>query len=71
MAHGDHAGMYETSYILAARPELVAMENLARADLPWFCTRPENPSRQGNTALGEAMFTAVVDAWERALRAWR
>lgn len=71
VARGDHAGLYETSYILAARPDLVEMQALDTGPLPWFCTRPENPSHQGNAALGEEMFAAMVHAWEAALRAWR
>jgi len=70
VARGDHAGLYETSYILAARPGLVEMDELVGEALPWFCTRPENPSRQGSAALGEEMFAAMVNAWEAALRAW-
>lgn len=70
VAGGDHAGLYETSYLLAARPDLVEMDRL-QGELPWFCTRPENPSADGTAELGERMFAAMVDAWEAELRGWR
>ncbi|NLG52072.1 MAG: creatininase family protein [Chloroflexi bacterium] len=71
VAGGDHAGLYETSYLLAARPDLVEMDRLQAGGLPWFCTRPENPSAEGTAELGERMFAAMVGAWEAELRGWR
>lgn len=70
VAHGDHAGLYETSLLLAARGDLVALEKLEAAQLPWFCTRPENPSADASVQLGEAMLGAMVSAWEAELRVW-
>src|ERR1051326_8116907 len=35
-AGGDHAGFYETSLLLATRPELVEQERLG-PDAPWYC----------------------------------
>ena len=63
VARGDHAGLYETSYMLAARPDLVDMGTLDEGPLPWFCTCPENPSREATATLGDRMFGAMVDAW--------
>jgi creatinine amidohydrolase len=66
-ASGDHAGLYETSLLLAARPKLVDMDKL-QGDLPWFCTHSENPSIEGSAELGERMFRAMADAWVDELR---
>ncbi len=70
VASGDHAGLYETSLLLAARPDLVMMGKLDLGDLPWFCTRPENPSSGASAKLGKRMFEAMVAAWEAELSAW-
>ena len=61
-ASGDHAGLYETSLLLAIRPKLVDMSRLS-GDLPWFCSRPENPSAKATAELGERMLSAMTDAW--------
>ena len=62
-AQGDHAGYYETSFLLAAHPELVEQDRLG-PDAPWFCEldKPLN-SATATAAFGETMLNAVVNAW--------
>lgn len=62
----DHAGFYETSLLLAARPELVELERLGM-DAPWYCTSPESRARKASVEEGEHMWQAMVDAWVRKL----
>ena len=71
VAQGDHAGLYETAYILASRPDLVDMDRLNASGLPWFCTHPENPAAEATAELGERMLGAMVDAWVVELEGWR
>ncbi len=62
-ANGDHAGYYETSFLLAAHPEMVNQGRLA-ADSPWYCGMGKPLSSAAATAeFGERMLKAVVDAW--------
>jgi creatinine amidohydrolase/Fe(II)-dependent formamide hydrolase-like protein len=58
----DHAGLYETSLLLAAHPELVEMERLGM-DAPWYCTTADSKARKANLEAGESMWRAMVDAW--------
>jgi creatinine amidohydrolase/Fe(II)-dependent formamide hydrolase-like protein len=58
----DHAGFYETSLLLAARPELVDMEYLGM-DAPWYCTTDSSKARKASVEMGERMWQAMVDAW--------
>ena len=62
-AGGDHAGYNETSFLLAARPELVEQDRLGD-DPPWYCQQDETKnSYTANAEHGQAMIAAVVDAW--------
>ncbi len=63
----DHAGFYETSLLLAARPDLVEMERLGM-DAPWYCTTPNSKARQASVEAGERMWQAMVDAWVEKLQ---
>lgn len=66
-AMGDHAGYYETSFLLAARPELVEQERLDDT-APWYCHIGEEKSSSTATAeQGRAMLEAVVQAWVEEL----
>jgi creatinine amidohydrolase/Fe(II)-dependent formamide hydrolase-like protein len=58
----DHAGVHETSLLLAACPELVDMERLGMG-APWFCTAAGSKARQATAERGEAMWTHMVDGW--------
>lgn len=58
----DHAGYYETSLLLAARPELVEMERLGMG-APWYCTTSESRARQASVKAGERLWQAMVNAW--------
>jgi len=63
-AGGDHAGYNETSFLLAARPELVEQERLDIDTAPWYCRQNEDRSSwTANAEHGQAMVDAVVDAW--------
>lgn len=59
----DYAGYYETSFLLAAHPELVE-QKLLDADAPWYCEidKPLS-SATATAAFGEEMLAAVVAAW--------
>ena len=61
-ASGDHAGLYETSYMLAACGSQVDM-SLLNSDGPWYTLRPGNLSADATAARGEEMFEAMVAAW--------
>jgi creatinine amidohydrolase/Fe(II)-dependent formamide hydrolase-like protein len=63
----DHAGYYETSLLLAARPDLVEMERLGM-DAPWYCTTPDSRARSASVESGERMWRQMVDAWVDKLR---
>jgi creatinine amidohydrolase len=62
----DHAGFYETSLLLAARPDLVEMEKLGM-NAPWYCTTPDSRARAASAETGERMWQAMVDAWVEKL----
>ena len=64
----DHAGYYETSLLLAARPELVELGCLGM-DAPWYCATPDSRARAASAEAGERMWTAMVDAWVEKLSA--
>jgi creatinine amidohydrolase len=66
-ANGDHAGYYETSFLLAAHPQLVDQSQLS-VDAPWYCEmdKPRN-SATATAEFGEIMLKAVVDAWVNEL----
>jgi creatinine amidohydrolase len=66
-ADGDHAGYYETSFLLAAHPDLVDQSRLS-AGAPWYCKMDQPLSSASATAaFGQAMLDAVVEAWVRSL----
>jgi hypothetical protein len=65
----DHAGFYETSLLLAARPELVEMERLGM-DAPWYCTTADSKAREASVEAGAALWQAMVDAWVARLAAF-
>jgi creatinine amidohydrolase/Fe(II)-dependent formamide hydrolase-like protein len=65
---GGHAGRFETSLLLAARPDCVDMSKLSSQELPWFCT--EYPAAEATRELGERALEAMAAAWEAELRAW-
>jgi creatinine amidohydrolase len=62
----DHAGFYETSLLLASRPELVELERLGM-DAPWYCTASDSRARLASVEAGERMWQAMVDAWVEKL----
>jgi creatinine amidohydrolase/Fe(II)-dependent formamide hydrolase-like protein len=62
----DHAGYYETSLLMAARPDLVEMDRLGMG-APWYTTTPESKAREASAEAGERMWAAMVDAWLRKL----
>jgi creatinine amidohydrolase len=66
----DHAGLYETSLLLAAHPELVEMDQLGMS-APWYCTMPDSRAREASIEEGERMWNAMVDAWVAKLRLLR
>jgi creatinine amidohydrolase len=66
-AGGDHAGFYETSLLLAARPELVEQERLD-GNAPWYCHMGEaQSSATASAAAGREMLDAIVAAWVEEL----
>lgn len=64
----DHAGFYETSLLMAARPELVELDRLGM-DAPWYCTTSDSKAREASVEVGERMWTAMVEAWVQKLTA--
>lgn len=75
VAMADHAGYYETSLLLAARPDLVDLDRLGMG-APWYCTTRAPASadlggkaREANAAAGEHMWEIMVGAWVHKLQA--
>jgi creatinine amidohydrolase/Fe(II)-dependent formamide hydrolase-like protein len=62
----DHAGYYETSLLMAARPELVKIEHLGM-DTPWYSNTRDSKARRASVEAGERMWHAMVDAWVASL----
>ena len=62
----DHAGFYETSLLMAARPALVDLDRLGMG-APWYCTTPDSKARKASIEDGERMWQAMVDAWVEKL----
>ncbi len=58
----DHAGYYETSLLMAVRPELVQLDFLG-LDAPWF----SRDARKASIQAGEQMWQSMVDAWVQDL----
>lgn len=65
-AGGDHAGLNETSYMLAACGDKVDM-SLLTEDGPWYTLTPGDRAADGTTERGEEMFEAMVEAWAEEL----
>ena len=65
-AGGDHAGINETSYMLAACGSKVDMSLLSDGG-PWYTVSPNGPSADATVARGEEMFEAMVSAWAEEL----
>ena len=65
-AGGDHAGINETSYMLAACADKVDM-SLLNEDGPWYTLAEGGRSEDGTAARGEEMFEAMVQAWVEEL----
>ena len=62
-AGGDHAGYNETSFLMAARPELVEQDRLGD-DPPWYCQPKRNPKQlHGQRRTRPSHDRGVVDAW--------
>ena len=64
----DHAGYYETSLLMAARPELVEWTAWAWAR-PGTAPHPDSRAREASVEAGERMWQAMVDAWVEKLSA--
>jgi creatinine amidohydrolase/Fe(II)-dependent formamide hydrolase-like protein len=64
----DHAGFYETSLLMAARPELVELDRLGM-DAPWYCTTTNSKAGEASVKAGERMWTAMAEAWVQKLMA--
>lgn len=62
----DHAGYYETSLLMAARPDLVDLEQLGLG-APWYCATPGSKAREASAEAGEQMWQAMVEAWVQKL----
>jgi creatinine amidohydrolase len=62
----DHAGFYETSLLLAARPELAELGRI-RPDAPWYVLAQDSDARKASRETGERMMQAMVDAWVEKL----
>lgn len=65
-AGGDHAGINETSYMLAACPDAVDLSRLS-ADGPWYTQVEGGRSEDGSAKRGEEMLEAMVEAWAHEL----
>ena len=70
-AGGDNAGFNETSFLLAARPELVEQDKLDD-NAPWYCRQNEEEnSWTANPQQGQIMIDAVVEAWTKKINSER
>jgi len=54
----DHAGYYETSLLMAVRPELVQFDFLG-PDAPWYC----KDAKKASVESGKEMWMAMINAW--------
>ncbi len=62
----DHAGLYETSLVMAARPEWVELDRLGMF-APWYSAASDGKAREASVEAGEHMWAAMVDAWVEKL----
>jgi creatinine amidohydrolase len=58
----DHAGYYETSLLMAVRPDLVQLDFLG-LDAPWY----SRDARKASIQAGEQMWQSMVEAWVQDL----
>ena len=58
----DHAGFYETSLLMAARPDLVDLDRIG-PDAPWYTLSPTSDAREASVEAGQKMWAAMVGAW--------
>jgi creatinine amidohydrolase len=58
----DHAGYYETSLLMAARPELVDLDRLGM-NPPWFTGTPDGKARRASAEEGTRMWQIMISAW--------
>jgi creatinine amidohydrolase len=65
----DHAGFYETSLLMAARPDLADLNRLAEG-APWYTATQSSQAKAASREAGERMLKAMVDAWVDKLPAW-
>ena len=65
-AGGDHAGLNETSYMLAACGDRVDMSAL-RPEGPWYTLQEGDRSDEATAERGNEMFEAMVAAWVQEL----
>lgn len=68
---GTHAGLVDTSQLLAVRPEWVDLTRLASARLRLEATGADGDPARATVARGEALLALRVDAAVRQLRAAR
>jgi len=64
----DHAGFYETSLLMAAKPDLVDLDQLGM-DAPWYTMSDDSKARKANAEDGERFWQAMTDAWVEKLNA--
>jgi creatinine amidohydrolase/Fe(II)-dependent formamide hydrolase-like protein len=62
----DHAGFYETSLMMAAKPEFVDLSRLGM-DAPWYTSTDESKARKSTAEAGEEMWQAMEQAWVEKL----
>ena len=64
----DQAGFYETSLLMAAKPDLVDLEQLGM-NAPWYTKNADSKARKANVEDGERFWQAMTDAWVEKLNA--
>jgi creatinine amidohydrolase len=64
----DHAGFYETSMLMAAKPDLVDLDQLGM-DPPWYTKNDDSKARKANAEDGERFWQAMTEAWVEKLNA--
>jgi creatinine amidohydrolase/Fe(II)-dependent formamide hydrolase-like protein len=62
----DHAGFYETSLMMAVKPELVDLSQLGM-DAPWYTATEGSKARKSTAEAGEKMWQAMEGAWVEKL----
>ena len=66
MEMADHAGLYETSLIMAAYPGLADLSQLG-SDAPWYTNTTTSKAQQASAEAGEQMWAVMVEAWQTRL----